>query len=233
MGNYPAWLVGKQSPNGEDCVQSESECSCRAGTRQVPPLWGQPPCPLHSHTGDHVNKHPTQSGVLQELGCHDRGTHCLKRLFILSCRDIMTIHGLHSPCRLLMISTNPGRIHEDLCSGSHIITSWGGVAGSSLLSVVAVWSLLWAADRDPLGWACVLWLQLWLQLQWGSARAGSDSQGEVTSTQLKGAGLIRTSLSVTRDSFTNWISNTLSAQWWGSPGISSLAFSTQYWRSLT
>ena len=32
MRIYSAWLVGKWLPNGEDCVQSESECPHRAGT---------------------------------------------------------------------------------------------------------------------------------------------------------------------------------------------------------
>ena len=72
----------------------------------------------------------------------------------------MTICGLCSPCRLLTISTNLGRWHEDLCSGtgSCVITSWGGVAGSSLFSVAVGQSPLWAVTGEPLRWALALWL---------------------------------------------------------------------------
>ena len=59
---------------------------------------------------------------------------------------------------------------------------------------------------------------------------GSASLGEVTSTQLEGAGVIRTSSSVkvTRGSITHQSSNKLSTKWQDSLGISSWAFSTKY-----
>ena len=144
----------------------------------------------------------------------------------------MTTCRLNSPHRVLMISTNLGWGHEDLRCDCCSITFWGGVASSSLPLVAYGWSLLWAASRDPFGWACVLWLQLWLQLQWGSTRVGSASLGKVTSTQLEGAGVERTSVKVTRDSIAHQSSNTLSTKWRGSPGIGSWAFSAQYWRAL-
>ena len=124
------------------------------------------------------------------------------------------------------------KVHHAVDHVNIHVTTWGGVAGSFLILVGAGQLLPQAANKDPLGQAYVLWL--WLQLQWGSAGVGSASLGELTSTQLEGSGVTRTSSSikVTSGSIACWISNTLSTKWWGSLEIGSWAFSTQYWRAF-
>ena len=120
------------------------------------------------HAGEHVNIHVTQSGVSGEPHCHYGGAHWLIRLFILSCRDtsdcpwaVFPLQASHDLCK-------PGQRAWRLVGvGSHVITSWGGLASSSLFSVAVGQSLLQVAIRDPLGWACVLWLLLQLGLWWG------------------------------------------------------------------
>ena len=105
-----------------------------------------------------------------------------------------------SPCSACMISVNPGRGHGCLlldCSG---IISWGGVAGASVLAVAVDWLSPWAADRDHLGWAQLLWLQLQLQSGKGSHETGSVSLGKLTSIQLDGAMATKTPTSVNKTS---------------------------------
>ena len=119
-------------------------------------------------TGEHINIHLTRNGIPEKLGCHYRGTHCLVELFSFFWGDIIDYPWTALSPRLLMISTNPGGGHEDLSSNCHSITSWGGVAGLSLLLVAAGQSPLWATNRDPLGQAWVLQLSLQLWLHWVS-----------------------------------------------------------------
>ena len=189
------------------------------------------------HAGEHVDIHVTQNGCQKShVAIMEELTGSKQDSSSSPAGTPMTIHGLLSPCRLLTISANLGGGHGDLCSGNGncVMSSWGGIAGSSLFSVTVGQSPLWAAIRDPLGWAHVLWLQLWLWLWWGSTRVGSASLGVVTSTKLEGTASARTSSSakVTRSSIAHLNSNTLSTNWQGSPGISSWAFSAQYWRAF-
>ena len=112
--------------------------------------------------GELVDIHVTQSGVLEEPHCQYGGTHWLVRLFILSCRDTNNYPQAAFPPQASCNLHKPRWGHKDFFSGSCIVISQGGVAGSSPFSVGVGQSPLQAAIRDLLRWAHVLWLQLQL-----------------------------------------------------------------------
>ena len=85
----------------------------------------------------------------------------------------------HSPCRNHAISSNPGKGHWGMWWHCSSIFSWeGAVVGTSASLVVMGQSMLWATNRDPLGWVQQLLLWLW------SCGVGFTSLGELSSTQL-------------------------------------------------
>ena len=114
---------------------------------------------------------------------------------------VMTGSGLLSMdssfLRVLVISTKLGEHRgwesdEGWCG----IKSCGGVASTSAvvvahMAVVAGWPSLWVTDTAPLGWA----LMLWVQLFWDSCGNVSINHGEITSIQLEGTLVMKISSS--------------------------------------
>ena len=187
------------------------------------------------HAGEHINVH------LPEVGCQNRWVMVTQDPstsigFLASSGGIWTtvvgpLSTDSSPCRAQVISANPGGGHGDSWWDCSSMFSWEEAAGTSVSSVVISQPLPWAADRDLLEWAQQL--LLWLWLQWGSHGVGSVSLGKLISTQLEGTVAVRTSsIKETSSSITHWSSTTLSDRWWGSSGIGSCAFSSQYWSTL-
>ena len=101
-----------------------------------------------------------------------------------------------SPHRACMISTNLGRGHGGLLSDHDDIISWSRVVGTSIFVVVVGCLSPWAADRDPLGWAWLLQMHLWLQLHsgQGSHETGSIGLGKLTCIQSDGTAATDTHL---------------------------------------
>ena len=131
-----------------------------------------------------------------------------------------------SPYRVCTISMTQGGGHGGLLLDCDGIFSWGGVVEASVFMVAVGQLSLWAANRDPTGWAPLLQLWLWLH----SCRMGSISLGELTSIQLDGAMATKTPTSInkTSSSITCWSSVTLFARQQGCPGIGGWASSAQY-----
>ena len=88
------------------------------------------------HTGEHFDKHLTQSGMLEELGCHDGGTHYLVRLFSSSWRDtddypqsafsLQASHDFHKPRQRAWGLGFQLLWHHLLGWSSRLISSLGG-----------------------------------------------------------------------------------------------------------